>query len=286
MGFCGVLLLPSPGRAADRIEPALRAEPKPSMWRREWPTFGGIEAGVTIAAGVGTGVLFMLTPPKDPRWEGGVLFDDAIRRHARLSSPDARQSVRDWGDLPYFASPLLPLIVDPLIVAWWVRDDGKAAFNMEWVGLEGFAYAGLLSFVSTRLSVRERPDSTECRRVRPDAECDVDTESFWSGHTSIAAASAGLVCANHRYMPLWGHPVADAGACVLATSGALWTGVSRILADRHYTTDVVAGMAVGFAAGYGVPTLLHYTQRGGDVSLSVQPGGACLGACLELRGSF
>ncbi|HKY35376.1 MAG TPA: phosphatase PAP2 family protein [Polyangiaceae bacterium] len=257
------------------------------MWRREWPTFGGWEAVATVSAGVGTGVLYLLEPPSDPRWEGGILFDDSIRRHGRLESANARKQVRAWGDLPYYAAPVLPLLVDPLLVAWLVRDDSKAAFNLEFTALEGFAYAGLLSFISTRLSVRERPDSTECRRTHTDdSDCEIDTEAFWSGHTSIASASAGLVCANHRYLALWGHPVADAGACVLATSGAVWTGVSRILADRHYTTDVVAGFAVGFGVGYAVPTLLHYTQRRGDVTLAFKPGGACLGGCLELRGSF
>jgi membrane-associated phospholipid phosphatase len=257
------------------------------MWRREWPTFGGWEAVATVTAGVGTGVLFMLKPPSDPRWEGGILFDDSVRTHMRLDSADARKRVRALGDLPYYAAPVLPLIVDPLLVAWLVRDDSKAAFNLEMTALEGFAYAGLLSFVSTRLSVRERPDSSECRRTHADdSECEIDTEAFWSGHTSIAAASAGLVCANHHYMPLWGHPVADAGACVLATSGALWTGVSRILADRHYTTDVVVGFGAGFASGYLVPTLLHYTRRTSDFTLRLQPRAGCLGACLELAGSF
>jgi membrane-associated phospholipid phosphatase len=260
--------------------------PSASLWRHEWPTFSRLEGVATVAAGIGTGVLFVLKPPPDPRWQGGILFDDAVRDDLRLHDADARRKVRAWGDLPYFASPILPLIVDPLLVAWLARGDRKAAFNLEAVALESFAYAGLLSYVSTRLSVRERPDSSECRREHPEpGACTSDTESFYSGHTTIAAASAGIVCATHRAMPLWGHPAADASACAVATAGAVFSGVSRILADRHYATDVLAGFGMGFGLGYAVPTLLHFSHAERDVAISVSPG-PCDGACLRVSGSF
>jgi membrane-associated phospholipid phosphatase len=264
------------------VPPAAPA--RSSMWRREWPTFSPLEGAATIAAGAGTVVLFMLKPPAEPRWEGGVLFDDAVRRGLRLDSESARKKARSWGDMPYYAAPVIPLIIDPLIAAWLVRGDTKAAFNLGAIGLEAFSYAGLASFVSTRLSVRERPDSSECRRQLD--SCEPDTESFYSGHTTIAAASAGIVCANHRVMPLWGSRAADVGACALATTGAVASGVSRLLSDRHYATDVIVGFGFGFGLGYAVPTLLHYAHRKTEVSLSIAPGGPCTAACLKLSGSF
>jgi hypothetical protein len=282
-------------RAELSESPFLSATPKPfsdeprrALWRDEWRTFSPWEGVATVAAGAGTAVLFMMTPPTDARWQGGILFDDALRDSMRLSSESGRRKARSLGDLPYYAAPVLPLIVDPLIAAYLAHGDGKAALNLELIGLEAFSYSGFLSFVSTRSSARERPDSAECRRQNPERDCSVDTEAFWSGHTSIAAASAGVTCANHRAMPLWGHPVADAGACALATTGAAFTGISRILADRHYTTDVIAGFGVGFGIGYAVPTLLHYSgnKKGPDVSLSVAPGAPCTGACVKLAGSF
>jgi membrane-associated phospholipid phosphatase len=254
------------------------------MWHREWPTFSLLEGVATIAAGAGTLVLFQAKPPADPRWEGGILFDDAVRGGLRLHSENGRNAARRLGDLPYFAAPVIPLIIDPLIASWLVRGDTKAAVNLEAVGLEAFSYAGLASFLSTRISVRERPDSSECRRQH--GGCERDTESFYSGHTTIAAASAGIVCANHRVMPLWGNPLADVGACALATTGAVASGVSRLLSDRHYATDVIAGFGFGFGFGYAVPTLLHYAHRTTDVSLSLSPGGPCTAACLKLSGSF
>ena len=257
------------------------------MWRQEWPTFSALEGASTIAAGAGTLALFMLKPPKDPRWQGGILFDDSVRSGLRLDSESARKQAAKLGDLPYFAAPVIPLIIDPLIASWLARGDTKAAVNLEAIGLEAFSYAGLGSFISTRLSVRERPDSSECRRQHGDAACEPDTESFYSGHTTIVAASAGIVCANHRVMPLWGSKPADIGACALATTGAVASGVSRMLADRHYASDVLVGFGLGFGFGYAVPTLLHFARdEHSDISLSIAPGSPCTGGCLKLAGSF
>lgn len=257
------------------------------MWRRGWPTFSWLEGLATIAAGLGTGTLMLVGPPREAYWEGDILFDAGVRRQLRLESASARRRARSWGDIPYYMAPVLPLLVDPLIVAWLAQGDTKTALNLELIAIEAFSYSGLASFMSTRISGRERPDSAQCRREHPDGQgCDLDTESFFSGHTTIAATSAGLVCANHSRLPLWGHPVADGAACALGTTAAVATGVSRLLSDRHYATDVVVGFGVGFGIGYAVPVLLHYSRATTDVALSFKPGGPCTGACLNLSGSF
>jgi hypothetical protein len=280
------MVLPALASAEPSKEPgrAARAE---SMWRPSWPGFSWIEGAATVTAGTLSGVLWLREPPREARWQGGVLFDDLVRNNLRLRSANARSRVRAFGDWPYYASPIIPLVVDPLLIAWLGRDDGEAALNLELVAVEAFAYAGLSSFISTRLSLRERPDSSECWREHPDgAGCEpVDTEAFWSGHTTIAAASAGLVCANHRYLPLWGHPVADTGACVLSTAGAVVTAVSRILADRHYATDVIVGLGMGFGFGYAVPVVLHYSHRR-DLHIALQPVALGVGSKLSVAGAF
>jgi membrane-associated phospholipid phosphatase len=277
-------LLPSPAQAQWRAStPALRAEPR--LWR-DWPDYSWSEGIATVAAGALTGALALRGQPDAARWQGGVLFDDSARDALRLSSPSDRQVARTVGDVAYYSAPLLPLLLDPL-VALLVRKDARAALNLELIGWEAFSYAGVLSFVSTEISRRERPDMTECRRQASNGEsCEFETDSFWSGHTSIVAASAGLVCANHSYLPLWGHPLADAGACGFAAAAALTTGVSRLLADRHYATDVLTGMGVGFAIGYAVPVLLHYGRPGSGVSFAIQPTPRARGVSLQWSGAF
>jgi len=270
---------------AQDAKPDTRAE---SLWRPSWPTFSWIEGAATVAAGALTGFLWLREPPREARWQGGVLFDDRVRDELRLESASGRARARSLGDLPYYASPLIPLVIDPLLVAWLIRGDDEAALNLELLGVEAFAYAGLSSFISTRLSLRQRPDSSTCWRAHPDGVgCEpVDTEAFWSGHTTIAAASAGLVCANHRYLALWGHPAAEIGACALAVTGALGTAASRILADRHYATDVLVGMGVGFGFGYAVPVLLHYRHGRREVRVGLQPAALGVGSELNLSGRF
>ena len=257
------------------------------MWKESTPTFSWLEGIATVSAGAVTAVLALRPQPRDARWSSGILFDDAVRRGLRLESAANRHAARRVGDVTYYAAPLLPLIIDPLLVSLAGRGDSKAALNLELVGLEAFSYAGLTSFVSTRISVRERPDTTECRRRHPDgAGCVADTEAFWSGHTSIAAASAGLVCANHHYMPLWGSPVADASACALAATSAVVTGVTRLAADRHYATDVIMGLGVGFGFGYAVPVLLHYSRKKSGLTLAIQPDNYGSGASVNVAGVF
>lgn len=259
----------------------------PSMWRSSWPTFSWLEGVATVAAGAGTLALALAKPPDEARWHGGILFDDAVRSGVRLKSESARTRAAHVGDWPYYAAGVLPLLVDPIAVAWLGNQDPKAAANLALTGLEAFSYSGLLSFVSTRLSARQRPDSEECYAQHPDGEgCDVDTEAFWSGHTSIAATSAGLVCANHRYLPLYKYESLDVAACLLSSAGAVATATSRLLADRHYASDVIMGGAVGFGVGYAVPVLLHYSPVAAPMTVSFRSSPPCEDGCLVLGGTF
>ena len=49
------------------------------------------------------------------------------------------------------------------------------------------------------------------------------------------------------------------------------TGVTRIMSDRHYASDVLFGGTVGFVIGYGLPWGLHYRARGGHEGTSATP---------------
>jgi membrane-associated phospholipid phosphatase len=214
------------------------------------------------------------------------LFDDDVRGALRADDAETRQTLRGFGDISYYAAPALPLLVDSFVVSLLIRGDKRAAANLALISAEAFSYTGLVTFAALRGAARARPDSTECKRTSSTpADCPSDTESFYSGHSSVSATSAGLVCASHTRMPLWGHPVADISACGLAISGALLTGATRLVADRHYPSDVLLGLGIGFGIGYAVPVLLHYS-RVSKRSLTLTPDPRCRGTCLALRGSF
>jgi membrane-associated phospholipid phosphatase len=59
-------------------------------------------------------------------------------------------------------------------------------------------------------------------------------------------------------LPLYGGGPFDIMACAAAAALAVTTGVARIVNDRHWATDVTAGLLIGGLAGYGLPALLHY----------------------------
>lgn len=255
-----------------------RAAPS-SLWRDDWPEFRTSEGVATVASGLATLAIVLYGPIERPRWQGPILFDAVARDRLRASSPDARQTYRTIGDWTYRLSPVLPMI-DVFLVSAGVHSDSKLAWNLGATTFEAYSYSGLASFISTELSARQRPYS-QCLE---DGEC--DTQSFYSGHATIAATGAGLVCANHSRIALYGNAAADVGACVLASANALATGFTRIVADRHYATDVVVGTGFGFAFGYAVPVLLHYSYGESARALSFVPDPNCGASCIGVRGSF
>jgi membrane-associated phospholipid phosphatase len=94
--------------------------------------------------------------------------------------------------------------------------------------------------------------------------------SFYSAHASTAFAMGTAYATTfslrhprspYRYL-VWG--------AVLA--GGTTTGTLRILAGKHFPTDVLVGALVGSAVGFTVP-MLHRRE---SLSLAVAPGGVAL----------
>jgi membrane-associated phospholipid phosphatase len=258
---------------------AVNSEPKSaSLWRAEWPQFSETEAVLTAAAALGTAAIVLVGPSAHPRWEGPILFDGAVRSELRGRSAETRSHFRTVGNYTYHLSPVIPLL-DIFIVSTIGHGDSKLALNLGLVTAEAFSYTGLSAFVSTEVSARARPDSP-CQS----ADCTGDTQSFFSGHAAISATAAGLVCANHSRIALYGSAWADAAICGLSAVNALATATTRVVADRHYASDVIVGTGLGFGIGYAVPVLLHYSHSG--KSIAVGPDPMCGTNCIAVSGSF
>jgi membrane-associated phospholipid phosphatase len=249
-----------------------------SLWRKDWPEFSTTEAILTATAAVGTGVIVLFGPAQHPRWEGGILFDKAVRNELRARDPETRSRFRTVGNYTYHLSPLIP-IFDVLVVSAIGHGDRKLAENLGLVTLEAYSYTGLSAFVSTEISARARPDA-QCQS----RDCSADTQSFFSGHAAISATAAGLVCANHSRIALYDNAWADAAICALSAANALATATTRVVADRHYASDVIIGTSVGFSIGYAVPVLLHYSHAGRQIALGPDP--TCGGNCVGVSGTF
>jgi len=83
--------------------------------------------------------------------------------------------------------------------------------------------------------------------------------SFPAGHVVAAfgfASAAGVVASKRGYRVA---PLVWTAGLVLGVA----TAYTRIAADRHYFTDVLAGAAIGAAVGAGIPLSFHRPVRPG-----------------------
>lgn len=133
---------------------------------------------------------------------------------ARADQPDlpAAQFASGGGNLLYLAAGLgLPLL-----------RDGRAGRNHALRTADALGTSVLIA-EGLKTIVRER---------RPDGSA---RDSFPSGHATAAFAVATMESQwHHREAPLW-------------YLGATLISASRVSLDRHYTQDVVAGAALGYA---------------------------------------
>lgn len=246
---------------ADESDPGA---PRKVEWRAEWPRFRLWEYAGTAAFGAATlAIDHVATLPAEPRWTGGILFDDSVRGWLRADSADGRRRAGTVSDRLWLGGSAVPFVVD-LPVALLAHRQPEVAWQLLMMDLEAYSVAGFFNRLLHFEAGRGRPSLDACRNDGSyDALCGAPSNnaSFPSGHTLGVATAAGLTCVHHRYLPLYGSEAADTSACVLMSLATVATATTRIMADRHYASDVLAGAALGFTAGYGLPWLLHYRAR-------------------------
>ncbi|MFO0760834.1 MAG: phosphatase PAP2 family protein [Byssovorax sp.] len=270
------------GSALTAASPA-SAEPAAPFWDPAVPRFQPAEYAVTAAALAGAAVFeWAIKPNANPSKQAGEL-DEAVRDAFRFPTAPGRAGARTASDVLIGLNIAYPLLAPPLLAYARGRPiSGRDAFAMsmidaEVLSLTAFTQAGVSALVG-----RERPFGRTCPAgadpSRPECASSDRYRSFFSGHTSMSFAAAGLSCSHHLNLHILG-PVGDPLACATSMIFAATTGVLRIAGDKHYFSDVLVGAAFGSAIGLGVPWLLHYRHgRSGEqgatlpAGLSVAPG--------------
>jgi hypothetical protein len=132
-----------------------------------------------------------------------------------------------------------------------IRRDWKTVMP---IWMETFALTSALTIFTKEIVHRNRPyvysDYYNGNKFSKDA-----TSSFFSGHTSITAASTyfiAMVYSDYHPHSRW-KPLVWTGAAILPAL----TGLTRYKAGKHYWTDVITGYAVGALVG----TLTPYLHR-------------------------
>jgi membrane-associated phospholipid phosphatase len=161
------------------------------------------------------------------------------------------------------------------------------------IDLQAYAVAGALLIGSENVFARARPSQRPCELdASYETYCGAADEksSFISGHTGVVATSAGLICAHHQYLHLYGNDFADALACGIGIGAALTTGIARIINDRHYATDTLAAFSVGALSGYALPVLRYYRASDSEAAWSahwlILPDVTRSSAGLSLHGAL
>jgi undecaprenyl-diphosphatase len=155
----------------------------------------------------------------------------------------AARDLRRFGDAGQVAGPVLGTA---FLVQGFAADDTKSK-QTALLSYECFLAAGAASGVVKEAVGRERPSRTdEPFHFRPFS----GDASFPSGHTTTAFAAATVFAEQY---PRWQ---------VIAPSyaAAALVGVSRLAANKHWLSDVVAGACLGTGVSHA---LIHWQRRGG-----------------------
>lgn len=241
--------------------PAGEAASVPITW--QWARFSPFEYVLTSTAAAGAfAIQLAVERSEGASWSGPILFDNSTRELLVFDS-DAGRHAADVASTILRTSLVTYSLADALVLSWITSRNLDVATQLLLLDLQSFAVTTLLTQGTKHVIARERASDRRCHLSRSgDVPCDQGTahESFFSGHASLAFTAAGLICARHRAIPLYGGGVWDALACGTSLAAAAATGLLRVSTDAHYLSDVVVGAGVGLASGYLLPTLLHFER--------------------------
>jgi membrane-associated phospholipid phosphatase len=228
-------------------------------WPAAWRRADHLDAALSISS---FGVAFSLLATTEPRhgsWKGPILFDALARDVLSAGDRKGRQRASAFGDVFAAASSAF-LALDAAMISLRDADLGWQVFI-----LDAEAYGvSLLMNTMVKLAVgRARPYAAECRRdPNYDVHCSSKERyvSFYSQHSSLSATVAGLTCAVHTRLPVYGRG-GDMAACLSAIGMSAAVGVSRIASDNHWASDIVTGHLIGFSVGFFLPWALHFRAQ-------------------------
>lgn len=196
-------------------------------------------SGGLLVAGVGEWASHHASPP-----------DRALLDRSRIFMPDQIALNCQWSDAGWLSDITLGILaLAPFAIL--IPENRRAG---EWTESVIYLESQLWTVGLTRIckGVVQRP--RPC--VYQDSSLPLDREaalSFFSGHTSIAFA--GAVSTSIFWEQF--HPDSEWRSMVWIStlSLAASTGILRILAGKHFPTDVLAGAVVGSLIGWAVPRM-------------------------------
>ena len=265
--------------------PASAALPEPSSpprgafdagsvdWRPEFRRVGWPEYVATPVLAAGVLLEVLAKPETEAGWKGPILLDRPMQDLLRIESASGRTRADTISNVLVGVSLLQVLLVDPWLVAGLVHRRADVAWQMTVIDAQVYGLTLFASRLTKRVVARERPNAEGCGEASSDASCTNEDryESFFSGHTTSTSTFAGLTCAHHQKLALYGSFAADLGACLASASLSIGTGLLRVASDNHWWSDVVVGQMVGFSTSYLLTWARYYAAGKAPASSAELP---------------
>lgn len=238
---------------------------KTVQWNERWPRVRIIEMIDIVALTAGSVLINAAPSHEDSNWTGPVLWDGPVRDVLRARSRLGQKQAAQVSDALYKGMVLGPYVIDNFFVTLGVHQNADVALQLTLMDMQSLGLSGVVTLAAEHAVGRQRPYVAGCKG--PDKADEVgfnqcggadDFKSFYSGHAAAMFTMAGLTCAHHQHLPLYGGGAPDAIACALMVALAATGSAARIVSDRHWSTDVVLGASVGIFNGYFLPLWLHY----------------------------
>lgn len=219
-------------------------------WSDDWRSPGlsdAISAGALFA---GSLAISLGGDAPASSWRAPGPLDGAFAEGLSLRSARARARASTASYV--FGGLALSMPISDVAVAY--ADNTTVASNLAQITTLSLASVTLATSFLKYVVLRTRPSANECQT----ADCAASRyRSFPSGHTSLAFTAASLSCTYHLRVGLYGSRAADIAACGTSIAFALTTAILRMVARKHYLSDVLVGGALGVLAGWVLPSLLY-----------------------------
>lgn len=244
--------------------PPVLERPKTDVyWHDEWPRFSPFEVLLSLSVTARNADLGShLDGPRDAFVNFRVpLLDAGGRGLLRGRGPSQRAGAKRISDLGFRVMVLSPYVLDVGFGALVLHQNPDVALQLALIDFEVLTLAGMTQLIGSRLTGRLRPSFYDTGCAKEPCPGGDDFRSFLSGHAMASFTGAGLICVHHEMIPLFGGGAPDALACAWGLAAATLTGTMRIVADEHWTSDVMLGAAAGWGFGYYLPKLLHFHTK-------------------------
>lgn len=227
------------------------------------PLRWGSTSAQVITTGIYVGGLlgvWAIGEPETPRWSRSNRFDTAMT-DALGRGEGARHALGLTSDLLVVTAMAYPLLVEDLGLVLLRDRRSRLAGQLVAIDAQAFALSGLVVGVTKVASARQRPyaEALGCAADPSQPGClDDRNMSFMSGHSALAFTGAGLACFHQQQIDrLYPSFAATVSVCASGMALATVTASLRVMAEKHWTSDVLVGAGVGLLAGWLLPHLSH-----------------------------